>query len=66
MGALGVLVIGALADQLGLDAAFQIVAVLGVVTGLLALLLPADRPAAERRSQLEEPPQRRLSSEHSL
>jgi FSR family fosmidomycin resistance protein-like MFS transporter len=43
-GAIGVLIIGALADHFGLDAAFQIVAVVGVATGLLALMLPADRP----------------------
>lgn len=50
-GALGVLVIGAVADRVGLDAAFQFVAAMAVITGLLALLLPADRqvevPAVE-------------------
>lgn len=45
-GAVGVLVIGTLADHFGLDAAFQVVAVVGVVTGLLALLLPEDRRAS--------------------
>ncbi len=50
MGALGVLAIGTTADHLGLAAAFQIVAVLGVVTGLLALLLPADRPQKQAES----------------
>lgn len=43
-GAIGVLIIGSFADHYGLDAAFQVVAVVGVATGLLALLLPADRP----------------------
>jgi FSR family fosmidomycin resistance protein-like MFS transporter len=44
MGALAVLVIGAVADRIGLDSTFQIIAVIGVITGVLALLLPHDRP----------------------
>ncbi len=44
MGALGVLVIGTLADRFGLETAFQIVALVGLVTAFLALFLPADRP----------------------
>jgi hypothetical protein len=47
MGALAVLLIGALSDRIGLDATFQIIAVIGVITGLLALLLPQDRPQKE-------------------
>ena len=57
MGALGVLVIGALADRLGLDAAFQIVSIAGFATALLALLLPADRPQAHPTpAQIEDSP----------
>ena len=57
MGALGVLVIGALADRLGLDAAFQIVSVAGFATALLALLLPADRPQThEPLAQIKDSP----------
>ncbi len=57
MGALGVLVIGALADHLGLEAAFQIVSVAGFATALLALLLPADRPQAHATAaQIEDTP----------
>ncbi|MFN8452487.1 MAG: MFS transporter [Anaerolineae bacterium] len=55
-GALGVLVIGALADRFGLDFAFQVVAVVGVITGLLAFLLPADRPARVAVSTVVEEP----------
>ncbi|MEO8394924.1 MAG: MFS transporter [Chloroflexota bacterium] len=44
MGALAVLVIGAVADRIGLDTTFQVIAVVGVITGVLALLLPQDRP----------------------
>lgn len=44
MGALGVLVIGAISDHIGLVAAFQIVAVASLITAGLSLLLPADRP----------------------
>ncbi len=44
MGALAVLLIGAVADRIGLDATFQIIAVIGLITGVLALLLPQDRP----------------------
>jgi FSR family fosmidomycin resistance protein-like MFS transporter len=47
MGALAVLVIGAVADRIGLDATFQIIAVIGVITGVLALLLPQDRPVKQ-------------------
>jgi FSR family fosmidomycin resistance protein-like MFS transporter len=55
-GAIGVLIIGSLADRYGLDTAFQIVAVVGVATGLLALLLPADRPARViQPAAIEEP-----------
>lgn len=54
-GAIGVLVIGALADRFGLNAAFQVVAVVGVVTGLLAMLLPADQPARVVQPTTEEP-----------
>ncbi len=58
MGALGVLVIGALADRLGLEAAFQIVSIAGVATGLLALLLPADRPPThETVAQIKDAPE---------
>jgi FSR family fosmidomycin resistance protein-like MFS transporter len=50
-GALVVLVIGALADRIGLDAAFRVVAALGVITGVLALLLPGERaPLAVARA----------------
>lgn len=45
MGALGVLVIGALSDSIGVTGAFQVVAAITFVTGLLSFLLPADRPA---------------------
>jgi FSR family fosmidomycin resistance protein-like MFS transporter len=46
MGALGTLVIGALSDALGgIPQAFQVVAVVTGITGLLALLLPNDRPS---------------------
>jgi FSR family fosmidomycin resistance protein-like MFS transporter len=45
MGALGTLVIGTLSDVLGgIPQAFQVVAVVTGITGLLALLLPRDRP----------------------
>ena len=46
-GALGVLVIGAVADRIGLDAAFQFVALVGVVTAAVACLLPEDRRRIE-------------------
>ncbi|MCC6804464.1 MAG: MFS transporter, partial [Anaerolineae bacterium] len=55
-GAIGVLVIGAIADRYGLETAFQMAAVVGVVAGLLALLLPADNPArAVQTTVVEEP-----------
>ena len=58
MGALGVFVIGALADRLGLEAAFQIVSVAGFATALLALLLPADRPqGGELPAQIKDAPE---------
>ncbi|MDZ4769559.1 MAG: MFS transporter [Chloroflexota bacterium] len=45
MGAVGTLVIGTLADALGgISQAFQVVAGVTVITGLLALCLPKDRP----------------------
>ncbi len=46
-GAMCVLVIGAVADRIGLDAAFQLVALSAVATGLLAFLLPGDRRQLE-------------------
>ena len=52
MGALAVLVIGAVADRIGLDATFQIIAVIGVITGLLALLLPQDRPQKQVEAEV--------------
>ncbi|MBK8020538.1 MAG: MFS transporter [Chloroflexi bacterium] len=46
-GALGTFVIGALSDSLGLETAIQIVALITVATGLLALRLPADPTPAK-------------------
>jgi len=45
MGALGSLFIGVMSDGIGLNATFQIVAGVIVVAGMLALLLPAHKPA---------------------
>jgi hypothetical protein len=42
MGALGMLLIGALADRVGVDIAYQIVALTTIVSGLMALRLPVD------------------------
>lgn len=42
MGALGTLLIGAMADKIGLEAAFQVVGVVTIVTGLMALKLPVE------------------------
>jgi len=42
MGAFGTLLIGALADRVGVDTAYQIVALVTIVTGLMALRLPVD------------------------
>ena len=43
MGALGTLLIGAIADGIGLGSAFQLVAVTVTIAGILALLLPKNR-----------------------
>jgi len=42
-GALGSLFIGGISDQIGLTAAFQVVAVVTVIASLIGFLLPADR-----------------------
>ncbi len=47
MGALGNLLIGWLGDHIGLETAFQLVAVLMVAAALLAFGLPARRPVTE-------------------
>ncbi len=44
VGAVGVLVIGAVSDRVGLETAFQLVAVCGLITAGMTLLLPDDRP----------------------
>ena len=44
-GALGGLLIGGLSDQIGLEPAFQIIAVTTALAALLALALPANEPA---------------------
>jgi MFS family permease len=49
-GALGSLVIGALADALTLSTAFQIVAVVTVFTAISGLALPANAESSTRRS----------------
>lgn len=43
-GAIGVLIIGGVADSFSLPAAFQMIAVTTLLAGIVALLLPADRP----------------------
>jgi FSR family fosmidomycin resistance protein-like MFS transporter len=47
-GALGTLVIGGLGDMIGLPAAFQVVAVVTAITGVLALGLQPDRKSTAR------------------
>lgn len=42
MGALGTLLIGAMADKIGLASAFQVVGAITIITGLMALKLPAE------------------------
>lgn len=44
VGAVSVLIIGGISDRIGLVSAFQIISVTTLITGLLALLLPQDRP----------------------
>jgi MFS transporter, FSR family, fosmidomycin resistance protein len=46
-GALGSLVIGFLADSFGLGTSFQIIGVLGALSGVVALLLPKAKPQLE-------------------
>lgn len=46
MGALGTVLIGSFADTFGIQESFYIVAAATVATGILSLLLPADRPSA--------------------
>lgn len=54
MGALGVLIIGALADAFGgIGQAFQIVAIITLVTGLLAFFLPSDHAAPKPQRPAE-------------
>lgn len=43
-GAIGVMIIGGLADRIGLPAVFQLISGATVIAGLLALALPQDRP----------------------
>lgn len=50
-GALGSLLIGALSDRMGLGGAFQVVAAITVVTGLLGLLLPEDKRFSARAAK---------------
>ena len=52
-GAIGTLVIGALSDRLTLPVAFQIIGVVTLITGLLALGLPADRHAPAIVAQVD-------------
>jgi FSR family fosmidomycin resistance protein-like MFS transporter len=56
-GAIGTLIIGALSDRITLPAAFQIIGVVTLITGLLALGLPADRrvPAVSTRVDALDP-----------
>lgn len=46
MGALGTLLIGALGDRIGLEAAYQFVGIVTVVSGVMALRLPTDEALA--------------------
>lgn len=47
MGALASLFIGFLSDAVGLETAFQVIAVATVLAGVLALALPSNRPAPD-------------------
>lgn len=44
MGAVGVLIIGALADAIGLETTFRLIAASTIVVAVLSLFLPDDRP----------------------
>jgi MFS transporter, FSR family, fosmidomycin resistance protein len=46
MGAVGTLLIGALGDRVGLEAAYQFVGIVTVVAGIMALRLPSDAALA--------------------
>lgn len=48
-GAVGVLIIGGLADRIGLASTFQLVGAATIIAGVLALALPHDRPQRQPR-----------------
>jgi FSR family fosmidomycin resistance protein-like MFS transporter len=56
-GALGTLVIGAVSDQIGLTLTFQVVGVITLLTGLLALALPDDRRQRPAQPEIERAPE---------
>jgi len=49
MGALGTLLIGAMSDRIGLEAAFQVVGAITIITGLMALRLPVEAALQARK-----------------
>lgn len=54
MGAIGVPIVGAIADRIGLQAAFRVQAVIASGAIILALLLPSEHRMAEITAKLEE------------